>query len=77
MNKSTKDIISIFGIFGVILFMITLIGFGPLITIWSLNLLFNTTLAYSFQAWLAMVWLQLVTFGGLATQLKTISNKLD
>lgn len=77
MNKSTQDIISIFGIFGVILFMIALIGFGPFITIWSLNLLFNTTIAYSFQSWLAMVWLQIVTFGGLAAQLKTISNKLD
>ena len=77
MNKQTKDIISIFGIFGVILFMIALIGFGPLLTVWSLNLLFNTTIAYSFQSWLAMVWLSIVTFGGLATQLKTISNKLD
>lgn len=77
MNKSTKDIIGIFGIFGVILFMIALIGFGPLLTVWSLNLLFNTTIAYSFQSWLAMVWLQLVTFGGLATQMKTISNKLN
>lgn len=43
---------------------------GPFITMWSLNTLFGMSIDYSFVTWLAMVWLQLVTFGGVASAVR-------
>lgn len=51
------------GIFGVVLFvlaMIALIGFGPVFTILSLNLLFALSIPITFWTWLATVWLTLL-----------------
>lgn len=67
MTKSTKDIITI--ILALILCAI-LIGVGPVLTILSLNVLFNTGIAINFYSWLAAVWLSAVTFGGILSKLK-------
>ena len=51
------------GIVGLIILIITLIGVGPVITIWSLNTLFNMGIAYNIWTWLSTVWLCLLAFG--------------
>lgn len=33
---------------------------GPLLTIWSLNLLFGLQIDYSFKSWVAVLWLMVV-----------------
>ena len=73
MTKTTKDIATIITI---IVLLIFLIGIGPLITIWSINTLVATQIAYTFWTWLAMVWAQMVTFGGVMTAVNRVSNKL-
>jgi len=55
-------------IFGVSILVALLVAFvllGPFITIWSLNTLFGIDIGYSFWTWLAMVWLNGVTFGSV------------
>lgn len=34
-----------------------ILGFGPIITIWSLNTVFGTTIAYNFATWFGTLWL--------------------
>lgn len=68
MNKSTKDVTVIIS---VIVLMLVLIGIGPILTIMSLNVLFNTGIAINFYSWLSAVWLIAVTFGGLKTNIST------
>lgn len=51
---------------------IGLIVIGPLLTIASLNTLFNMDIAYSLETWASVVWLSMVTFGNVVT---TIKNK--
>lgn len=36
-----------------------IIGIGPLLTIWALNTIFNTSIAYTFYTWAATLILQL------------------
>lgn len=45
-----------------ILFLISLIIFGPLITIWSLNTLFLLNIPMNLGTWFAVLWL-----GGFAS----------
>ncbi len=73
MTKETRDIAIIIV---TILVAIFLIGIGPVITIWSINTAFSLHIAYTFWTWLAMLWLQMVTFGGIISQLSAIRNKL-
>jgi multidrug transporter EmrE-like cation transporter len=54
-------------IIGAIVLLILLIVFSPLITIWSLNTLFNLGIAYTIWTWLATAWLGLVTFGSVTS----------
>lgn len=51
---------------------IALVVLGPLVTIWSLNTLFNLGIDYTFYTWLAMAWLSLATFGSVTS---AINNK--
>ena len=51
------------GIVGMIILLIVLIGVGPVLTIASLNTLFNLNIAYNFWTWLSVVWLGGVAFG--------------
>ena len=50
--------------------LIVVIIFAPLATIWSLNTLFCTAIAYNFWTWLAAIWLSSVTFGGVQAAVK-------
>jgi hypothetical protein len=50
--------------------LIVIVIFAPLATIWSLNTLFGTAIAYDFWTWLATVWLSSVTFGGVQAAVK-------
>jgi|688.fasta_scaffold08091_33 hypothetical protein len=56
-----------------ILLIIALLIFAPLVTIWSLNTLFNLGIDYTFWTWLAMAWLTMVTFGSVTNAI----NKKD
>lgn len=53
-----------------IVFLILMVLVGPLITIWSLNTLFNLGIDYTFWTWLATAWLCLVTFGNVASSIR-------
>lgn len=57
-------------IIGLIVLLILLIVFSPLITIWSLNTLFNLSIAYTIWTWLATAWLSLVTFGSVTSAIR-------
>jgi hypothetical protein len=53
-----KLILQTFGVFGLVLFVVALIVFGPFATIWSVNTLFpSLAIPYSFDTWLAVVLL--------------------
>lgn len=54
-----------FGILGLVVFVLAMIIFGPFVTIWAVNTIFGTTIAFTFKTWLAAIWLQMVTFGGV------------
>ena len=44
-------------IFLLIALVVLFIAAGPLITIWSLNTLFNLSIVYSFSTWFAVLWI--------------------
>ena len=46
----------VLGVVCVICFVL-LILYGPGITIWSINTLFNTTIPYNWSTWFAVLWL--------------------
>lgn len=50
------------------------ITFFPLATIWSLNTLFQLGIAYTFKTWLAAIFLQMVTFGGVSSAIRQTSK---
>jgi len=45
------------GIIGIGLVVVAAIVFGPIITIWALNLLFGLTIPSTFATWFAVLWL--------------------
>lgn len=49
---------STLGLLSLIVLALVLIGVGPLITIWALNTLFNTSIAFTLQTWVAVVILK-------------------
>ena len=67
-----KGILATFGVLGLIALIIAILVFAPLVTIWSMNTLFNLGIGYTFKTWLATVWIQMVTFGGVTS---SINNK--
>lgn len=46
----------------IVLLIVVLAG-GPLLTIWALNTLFATGIAYSLKTWFATLWLQVFAVG--------------
>jgi len=50
-----------------ILFLIAIIVFAPLVTIWALNTVFGVGIAYTFWTWLGTLWLQGIVGGAAAT----------
>lgn len=68
-KNKTNAPISIFVI--VLIAIICVIIAWPLAVIWALNTLFITlSIPYSFWTWLAVVVLNVSTFGGLASTIK-------
>lgn len=53
-----------------VLILLLLIGAGPVLTILSINALFMLNIPISIWTWLAVVWLNLTTFGGLAATIR-------
>ena len=51
--------------FAILLVIVAGVFLAPLVTIWALNTLFNLGIAFTVTNWLAICWLQTVTFGGL------------
>lgn len=58
-----------------ILFLIGIVVISPFITIWSLNTLFALGIEYTIWSWLAMVWLSMVTFGGIISVIRKRDDK--
>jgi hypothetical protein len=46
-----------FGVVGLILLLVVLIGVGPVLTIMSLNTLFGLGIAINIWTWLSVAWL--------------------
>lgn len=51
-----------------VLIVLLLVGLGPMLTIWSLNLLFGLTIALTFKTWFAAAWLGGLVSGGFRRQ---------
>lgn len=47
----------------VLLFVVLVVVFGPIFTIWALNALFATAIPVTFWTWLSVLWLQSVAVG--------------
>ena len=58
-----------------VVFMLVLLGLGPILTTMSLNALFNLGIAYNIYTWLSVAWLNFTTFGGLAMAINRLKNK--
>lgn len=59
-----------FGIVGLILIILVLIGVGPVLTLLSINALFGTDIVINVWTYLSVCWLNLTTFGGLSTAIR-------
>lgn len=65
------------GIALILILCTVVIVFWPFVLIFALNTLFITlSIPYTFWTWLSVAILQLSTFGGLATILRSIEKKL-
>lgn len=51
-------------IFIIVIAVMVIVSF-PFAAIWSLNTLFNLSIVYTFETWLAALFLNMITFGGL------------
>jgi len=54
-----------------ILFLVAVIVFAPLVTIWALNTVFSLGVAYTFWTWLGILWLQGIIGGAVAASGKS------
>lgn len=73
MNNS-KVLNVVVGMIGVC-FLVALIVFWPMFVVWALNTLFPLlSIPYGFTTWLAVVVLNITTFGGLQA---TLSKKKE
>lgn len=69
--------LSFAGIALILILCTAVIVFWPFVLIFALNTLFITlSIPYTFWTWLSVAILQLSTFGGLATILRSIEKKL-
>lgn len=51
-------------------FIVALIIFSPLVTLWSINTLFKLAIPYEVETWFALFWLSMVTFGNVVNSIK-------
>jgi hypothetical protein len=61
-------------IIGAILVLIALMFVSPLLTIASLNTLFGLNIAYTVWTYMSVMWLNLVTFGGLGLSIRRLKK---
>jgi 5-bromo-4-chloroindolyl phosphate hydrolysis protein len=57
MNNTSKNIMVMLWA----LLVIALVIFAPLVSIWSVNTIFNLNIAYSLSTWFASFWISAVT----------------
>lgn len=60
----------ILAVFLLIALAIVMVGLGPILTILSLNTLFNTGIVISFWSWLSVAWLHLIAAGAVRGGIK-------
>lgn len=53
-----------------VVLLVLLVVFGPMIGIWSLNVLFGLAIPYTFKTWFAALWLGGLLGGKVATSRK-------
>ena len=63
------------GLLAVIVLLIAVFFIAPLLTIASLNTVFGLSIAYNVWTWLSVVWLQMVTFGGVQSAIGAKNEK--
>lgn len=71
MNSEMKYLVSVGFI---VVLMLVIMGLGPLLTIASLNALFNLGISYSVWTYLSVMWLNLTTFGGLGLAIRNLKK---
>ena len=60
----------ILGVILFVVFLLFLLGIGPVLTILSLNALFNTGIAVNVSSWLSVAWLHLIAAGAVRGGIK-------
>ena len=60
----------ILGVILLVALIVVVIGIGPVLTILSLNTLFNTGIAISFWSWLSVAWLHMIAAGAVRGGIK-------
>jgi len=56
-----------------VIFIVALVIFGPLLTIWSFNTLFGFAIPYTLKTWFATLWL--VGAAGLSTASRAVKSE--
>ncbi|MAG26118.1 hypothetical protein CMI47_11170 [Candidatus Pacearchaeota archaeon] len=51
------------GIAGLIVFVIVMVIFAPIFSIWAVNLLFGTQIPVTFWTWLSALWITHIVHG--------------
>ena len=62
-------------VIGALVVMLAVILVGPLLTVASLNALFGLNIAYTVWTYLSVMWLNLATFGGLGSSIRSLKQK--
>ena len=72
-----SDKAKLIGILALVVFAIIVIIVWPLVIIGAINTLFPIlAINYGFWQWLAVLVLQMSTFGGVIAQLRTLNSKI-
>ena len=61
-------------IIGALVVLLMVIIAGPLLTIASLNTLFGLNIAYTLGTYFSVMWMNLVTFGGLSVAIRSLKK---
>jgi len=64
----------VLGLFGLAL---VIFCFGPILTIWSVNMLFNLTIPLNGYTWFATFWLHGIISGSTSKALAKMNTKTD
>ena len=61
-------------IIGALVVLLSVIFVVPILTIASLNTLFGLNIAYTLYTYMSVMWLNLVTFGGLGLSIRSLKK---